>query len=70
MLTRPLLTLFICSLLVQPVAAQRFKFNIGGEPGFPLNHAGDLANTSYNFVVGGGPANLAPPVKFNGEFIR
>jgi hypothetical protein len=67
--TRPLLTLFICSLLVQPVAAQRFNFNIGGGPAIPLSHAGDFANTSYNFVVGGGPANLAPHVKFNGEFM-
>jgi len=60
--------LFICGLLVQPAIAQRYNFNIGGGPGFPLSQTSDFANTSYNFVAGAGP-NLSPHVKLVGEFM-
>jgi hypothetical protein len=60
--------LFICGLLVQSAIAQRYNFNIGGGPGFPLSQTSDFANTSYNFVAGAGP-NLSPHVKLVGEFM-
>jgi opacity protein-like surface antigen len=67
--SHPLWTLLICGLIVQPVAAQGFNLNVGGGPGFPLSRTGNFANTSYNFVAGGGPRNLAPHVKLVGEFM-
>jgi len=66
--TKLLRILFICGLLVQPAIAQRYNFNIGGGPGFPLSQTSDFANTSYNFVAGAGP-NLSPHVKLVGEFM-
>jgi len=66
--TKLLRILFICGLLVQPAIAQRYNFNIGGGPGFPLSQTSDFANTSYNFVAGAGP-NLSPHLKLVGEFM-
>jgi hypothetical protein len=60
--------LFICGLLTLPASAQRFNFNFGGGPGFPLGKTGDFANTSYNWVVGAGP-KLYPHVEMDGEFM-
>jgi hypothetical protein len=50
------------------MTAQRYNFNVGGGPGFPLSKTSDFAKTSYNFVAGGG-ANLSPHAKFVGEFM-
>jgi hypothetical protein len=56
-------------VLTLPASAQqRFNFNFGGGPGFPLSDTSDFAKTSYNFVVGVGP-NLRPHVKMNFEFM-
>jgi len=66
--TSPLRTLLVCALLVQSAIAQRYNFNIGGGPGFPLSQTRDFASTSYNFVAGAGP-NLSPHVKLVGEFM-
>ena len=60
--------LLVCGLLTLPASAQRFNFNIGGGPGFPLGKTNDLANISYNFVAGGG-LDLRPQVKVNTEFM-
>jgi hypothetical protein len=68
MLVRRLSILFIYGLLTLPSSAQGFSFNIGAGPGFPLGTTHDFANTSYNFVVGGGP-NLISHVKLNAEFM-
>jgi hypothetical protein len=62
-------TFLICGLLVPPSAAQGFNLNIGSGPGFPLSHTSDFADTSYHFVAGAGPRNVAPHVKFSGEFM-
>jgi hypothetical protein len=58
----------VCILFALPVSAQRYNFNIGGGPGFPLAKASDFAGTSYNFVAGAGP-NLSHHVKMNAEFM-
>ena len=55
-------------LLTLPVSAQRYNFNIGGGPGFPLSDTAKFTNTSYNFVAGAGP-NLSSHVKMNVEFM-
>jgi hypothetical protein len=68
MSVRSLRIVFIYGLLTLPSSAQAFNFNIGAGPGFPLGKTNDFANTSYNFVVGGGP-NLISHVKLNGEFM-
>ena len=60
--------LFIYALLSLPLFAQGFTFNIAAGPGFPLGNTNRFANTSYNFVVGGGP-NLFPHVKLDAEFM-
>jgi len=46
----------------------RYNFAIGGGPTFPQGDVGTLANTSGNFVVGGG-ANLGKTFGFDGEFM-
>lgn len=48
--------------------AQRYNFNIGAGPGFPIGKASDFANTSYNIVAGGG-RNLNSHLKLTGEFM-
>ena len=61
--------MLFCALLIPHItSAQHLNFDIGGGPGFPLSRTGDFTNTSYNFVVGGGP-NLTPHVKLVGEFM-
>ncbi|HTS07969.1 MAG TPA: hypothetical protein VMP68_20520 [Candidatus Eisenbacteria bacterium] len=59
---------FIYGLLTLPSLAQRYNFNVGAGPGFPLSTTSDFAHTSYNFVAGAGP-NLTPHVKLNAEFM-
>ena len=54
--------------VVFPVSAQKYNFNIGSGPGFPLRTTSDFAGTSYNFVAGAGP-NLTAHVKMNAEFM-
>lgn len=66
MLTR-LWTVLLFSSVVQQAVAQ-YHFNIGGGPGFSSGDTSTFANTSYNFVVGGG-VSLAPHVMFNPEFM-
>ena len=61
--------IILCLLATLPSSAQeRFNFNFGGGPGFPLAKTSELANTFYHLVVGGGP-NLHPHVKMNFEFM-
>ena len=63
----------ICTLLAFVLcpalrAQERYNFNFGGGPGFPLSKTSDFAKTSYNLVVGGGP-NLNPHMKLNFDFM-
>ncbi len=58
----------ICVLFALPASAQRYNFNLGSGPAFPLAKASDFAGTSYNFVAGAGP-NLTSHVKMNAEFM-
>jgi len=60
--------LWLLCFISIPALAQKYTFNIGGGPGFPLGQTSDFANLSYNFVGGGG-LNLTPHVKFDGEFM-
>jgi len=60
--------LLFCFSATLGSSAQRFNFNFGGGPGFPLGKTGDFTNTSYNLVVGAG-ANLHPHIKMNTEFM-
>jgi opacity protein-like surface antigen len=60
--------LLVLAVLGAPGYAQRYNFNIGGGPGFPLSQASDFANTSYNIVAGGG-RNLSSHLKLTGEFM-
>lgn len=57
-----------CLFITLPASAQKYNFNIGAGPGFPLGMTGDFASTSYNFVAGAGP-NLLPHLKMNAEFM-
>jgi opacity protein-like surface antigen len=59
---------FIWVFLSINAPAQGYNFNFGLGPGFPLEKTSDVATTSYNLVVGGGP-NLGPHVKANAEFM-
>jgi opacity protein-like surface antigen len=59
---------FTWIVLTLPATAQRYNFNIGAGPGFPLGHSSDFTKTSYNFVAGAGP-NLSSHVKLNFEFM-
>ena len=61
--------IILCLLATLPSSPQeRFNFNFGGGPGFPLAKTSELANTFYHLVIGGGP-NLHPHVKMNFEFM-
>jgi hypothetical protein len=59
---------FLCGVLTLPALAQGFNFNIGAGPGFPLGNTNEIANPSYNFVIGGGP-NIRAHLKMNAEFM-
>jgi len=59
---------FVCALLTLPAFAQRYNFNFGAGPGFPLSKTSDFTNISYNLVAGAGP-NFSPHVKMNAEFM-
>ena len=65
---RSRMVLIYYCLLALPASAQRYNFNFGGGPGFPLDRTSDFANTSYNLVVGAGP-NLHHHLKLNTEFM-
>jgi len=60
-------TLFV-SCLITPASAQRYTFNFGAGPGFPVSQASTFANTSYNIVAGAG-RNLSAHLKMDGEFM-
>jgi opacity protein-like surface antigen len=66
--TMQLRTLIIWAVLISSASAQRYTFNVGGGPGFPVSQTSDLANTSYHVVAGAG-RNLHSHVKLDGEFM-
>jgi hypothetical protein len=47
---------------------QKYNFNLGIGPGFPLDKTSDLTNISYNLIAGAGP-NLTQHLKMNAEFM-
>lgn len=62
---------FLYCALTLPALAQyqnRYTFNAGGGPGFPLSTASDYVNTSYNIDAGAG-LNPHPHLKLLGEFM-
>jgi len=65
---RTCMVFLFCVLTVPAFAQQRYNFDVGGGPGFPLSTASDYVKTSYNLVAGGG-LNLTPHLKLIGEFM-
>lgn len=61
-------TLLVLGVLSSVAHAQRYNFNVGAGPGFPLSKTSDFATTSYNIVAGGG-RNLNRHLKLTAEFM-
>ena len=67
---RALWILFLIAVAVFPVRAQDFNgwnFNLGVGPNFPLGKTADVAGTSGQFMIGGGP-NFSERFGMNLEF--
>lgn len=65
---RNCLIVLVSTFVVLPAFPQGFNFDIGMGPGFPIGKTNNLANPSYNFVVGGG-VNLHSHFKLSSEFM-
>jgi hypothetical protein len=61
----------LVSLLSSIAVAQdfnRYNFNVGAGPSFPIGETNDVSGVSGNFVAGGG-LNFAPALGFNVEYM-